>query len=250
MSLKENLFANCNFLQNGYEGTRQFIWSALSMGPSYHFILYRHMSTLSHVSNSVSSVHGLSSHNFKYSSYSAVRTYGRVASIFNYHDAAVAHGLKYHSLNEIHNFKIQCDCYFKGNNGRRIPIIEQLLPLELSVKGKVLTGLIIHTDVSHINYRPRKTIDLIHLCYNHISYRGIEVPENGDMLSSLSGLLSQRELDVLHFIAEGLDSKSIGEKLNLSQETIKTHRKNMLRKSGRSTMYQIVSDAFREGILS
>lgn len=45
-------------------------------------------------------------------------------------------------------------------------------------------------------------------------------------------LLSYRETEIVHLIAEGLANKDIAEKLYLSIHTIKTHRKNIIRKLG------------------
>lgn len=45
-------------------------------------------------------------------------------------------------------------------------------------------------------------------------------------------ILSNREKEVLQYIALGMTSKEIGEKLTLSQRTIDTHRTNMMRKLG------------------
>jgi DNA-binding NarL/FixJ family response regulator len=42
--------------------------------------------------------------------------------------------------------------------------------------------------------------------------------------------LSEREIDVLKFIKEGLSSKEIAEKLFLSSRTVEVHRSNILKK--------------------
>jgi DNA-binding NarL/FixJ family response regulator len=45
-------------------------------------------------------------------------------------------------------------------------------------------------------------------------------------------LLSPRETEIVHLIADGLANKEIAEKLFLSIHTIKTHRKNIIKKLG------------------
>jgi DNA-binding NarL/FixJ family response regulator len=45
-------------------------------------------------------------------------------------------------------------------------------------------------------------------------------------------LLSSRETEIIHLIAEGRTNKEIAEKLFLSIHTIKTHRKNIIKKLG------------------
>lgn len=48
--------------------------------------------------------------------------------------------------------------------------------------------------------------------------------------TKLKVLLTEREIEVLHFLSRGYTDTEIGEKLFLARSTIKTHRKNLLRK--------------------
>ncbi|MCO5934599.1 response regulator transcription factor [Mucilaginibacter sp. RB4R14] len=58
---------------------------------------------------------------------------------------------------------------------------------------------------------------------------GKSVPtKNGDTLP----VLSVRETEIINLIAEGLANKDIAERLFLSVHTIKTHRKNIIKKLG------------------
>lgn len=54
------------------------------------------------------------------------------------------------------------------------------------------------------------------------------IPEKDDTLPQLSS----RERELIRLIAEGLTNKDIAEKLFLSVHTIKTHRKNIIKKLG------------------
>lgn len=54
------------------------------------------------------------------------------------------------------------------------------------------------------------------------------LPEKDDTVPQLSS----RETELIHLIAEGLTNKEIAEKLFLSVHTIKTHRKNIIKKLG------------------
>ena len=62
--------------------------------------------------------------------------------------------------------------------------------------------------------------------------------------------LSQREIMILKRVAEGDRNKEIAARLSLSEETIKSHMKNILEKLGASDRTQAVSIAVRRGILS
>lgn len=61
--------------------------------------------------------------------------------------------------------------------------------------------------------------------------------------------LSPREAEVLPLIAQGLSNLRIGEHLFISEETVKSHVRQILRKLGVSDRTQAVSFALREGLV-
>ncbi len=61
--------------------------------------------------------------------------------------------------------------------------------------------------------------------------------------------LSQREIEILKQVAEGSRNKEIAAHLTLSEETIKSHMKNILEKLGAADRTQAVSIAVRRGIM-
>ncbi len=89
-------------------------------------------------------------------------------------------------------------------------------------------------------YNPTSPIDLRTLKKKRT--RGLK-----GMNSDQTEALSDRELEVLEWIVEGLSSKMIAEKLNISMDTVETHRRNILKKTGASNMVVAVVKAFRKG---
>lgn len=69
---------------------------------------------------------------------------------------------------------------------------------------------------------------------------------------SLMGLqqFSPRELEVANLIATGLSNKEIAEKLNCSDQTIKTHRANILKKIGAENSVEAAVWLVQKGYLS
>ena len=61
--------------------------------------------------------------------------------------------------------------------------------------------------------------------------------------------LTEREVEVLRHIAEGLRNRDIGEKLFISEETVKVHVKHIMDKLGASDRTQAVAIAVRRGII-
>ena len=62
--------------------------------------------------------------------------------------------------------------------------------------------------------------------------------------------LSNRELEIIRMVAEGLTNKEIAGKLILSTHTIMTHRKNIMAKLGINNTAGIVMYAVKENIIS
>lgn len=85
---------------------------------------------------------------------------------------------------------------------------------------------------------PRKEmLDAIHAVYagnmyicqevkNILSEQMMSEEENGDGLNQLS----EREIEVINLIREGLSSKEIADKLGISIKTVEVHRHNILKK--------------------
>lgn len=59
-------------------------------------------------------------------------------------------------------------------------------------------------------------------------------------------VLSKSELKVLSLVCAGLTSEAIGLKLEIAKNTVQTHRRNMLRKTGFKNTQQLVGWAVRE----
>lgn len=60
--------------------------------------------------------------------------------------------------------------------------------------------------------------------------------------------ISPRETEVLQLICQELTMKEIGEKLFLSEQTIHSHRKNLMKKTNAKNAVSLVKFAFKNGI--
>jgi DNA-binding NarL/FixJ family response regulator len=63
------------------------------------------------------------------------------------------------------------------------------------------------------------------------------------------GKLTQRELDVLSLLAEGLQHEEIGRRLGISSETVRTHLRKASDRLGAATRTQAVATALRLGLI-
>jgi DNA-binding NarL/FixJ family response regulator len=61
--------------------------------------------------------------------------------------------------------------------------------------------------------------------------------------------VTDREIDIIRSIAEGLSNKLIADKLSLSTHTVNTHRKNIMHKLGVNNTAGVVMFAVKNGLL-
>jgi len=70
-----------------------------------------------------------------------------------------------------------------------------------------------------------------------------------EKLLQLGSNLSDREFGIIKLVASGLGSKEIAEKLSLSVHTVNTHRSNILNKTQRATLADVIFDFKNHGLL-
>jgi DNA-binding NarL/FixJ family response regulator len=75
------------------------------------------------------------------------------------------------------------------------------------------------------------------------------LPEATPFGEELTEPLSDRELEVLDLVAEGLSNKLIAHRLSISEHTVKTHLASIFAKLGASSRTEAVSQAIRRGLV-
>lgn len=63
-------------------------------------------------------------------------------------------------------------------------------------------------------------------------------------------LISRRETEIVQMMSLGYNSKQIGELLYISEQTVQTHRKNIIKRLGLRNSNHLITWAFRENMLS
>ena len=121
-------------------------------------------------------------------------------------------------------------------------IVEQVSALEFDTKGNVWLSLV-----------------MIHISPTQSSSHGFEFKifnvKTGDIITPVSDyidgkpILSERELDVLKLINQGMLSKEISDKLCISVHTVNTHRQRILKKLEVNTSIEAIQYASAMGIL-
>jgi len=75
------------------------------------------------------------------------------------------------------------------------------------------------------------------------------LPDAAPFAEELAESLTDRELEVLDLLAEGLSNKLIAHGLTISEHTVKTHVASIFAKLGASSRTEAVSQAIRRGLV-
>jgi DNA-binding NarL/FixJ family response regulator len=74
-------------------------------------------------------------------------------------------------------------------------------------------------------------------------------PSSFSLLQSNQHLLSERELEVLPLICEGLKNKEIASKLFISERTVENHRKSIFVKTNSKNAFGLIVYAIKNGLI-
>ena len=135
-----------------------------------------------------------------------------------------------HGKNELRHIVQQSIFIRSAANG--LPLVN--LAFLFEVNQARTEDRIVHT-ISHLNgIRPTLAADSI-LVKN--IFRSDESKE----------MLTKREIEILKYLCEDLNSEEIASKINVSKHTVDNHRRNMLHKTNSKTSVGLVNFAFKEG---
>lgn len=224
------------------------ISSIFATGPFYFFIIDFEDLSISNLSPSFKGIHGKEPSEIKkiddilsliYPEEMQFVSKAEAKAIYFYYEGEAA--------GKILEYKTIYNFHMKTASGRYELFNHQAIVFETDEKGKYRKSLNIDTNMTHLTSKNNFKLSLISLNDNP-SYVNIDVLTNSSP-ENLQNVFTRREFEIVKLISEGLSSKTIADKLFISLETVKSHRKNLLKKSGLKTTVEVVSRFRREGWL-
>ncbi len=216
----------------------ELVGNVFSSGPTYYYIIDFSDKSISNVSQSIKDIHGFDPQSV---------TLDDILSIIHPDDmdhVAKAEYFCARSFFENHilwqkatTYKVCYSFRFKVTDGSYRLFLHQALTLGVDDQGKTARSLNIHTDISHFASKNNYTVSFIGLrgepSYFNLSYDHFD-------LENKKHIFSNREVEIISLLAEGLSSVEIANKLHISNETVRNHRKNILEKADCKNMVQLV----------
>ncbi|MGL6268516.1 MAG: response regulator transcription factor [Chitinophagaceae bacterium] len=138
---------------------------------------------------------------------------------------------------------------FKNKRGPYKSILQRNAFIKSDSTGKPLLSLGMAINMDHYK-NPNTSIQLIEkISGNENSYEVETMFKKTYFLNEEDTLLTRRETELLKYLADGLSSKQIADKLFLSEHTVIAHRKNMMAKTNAGNVTEMITWALRNEII-
>lgn len=141
-----------------------------------------------------------------------------------------------------HDNTLQITYRIRKNDNSYIKVLGQSTPYYINAEGLMTHILVKLTDISFLGSP---------FCVNwyfHAKDLDIDAFKN-QIYKAYKDFFTEREKEIIVEIEKGLTSKLISEKFNISEHTIATHRKNILKKANRHNTKDLLLFCKRKGII-
>jgi len=206
-------------------------------GPSFYYIIDSPSLTFDFVSPEISDILGVATQGFDLQKMVST-LHPTELDFFLRCEDVVAYFIKnIVSADKISQYKIVSSLRHVLPDGKTVVLLKQTLVTKNTTSGALLKVLGIHSDIGHITQNPSKTISFIGMA-GEPSYMDIDVFKDNvfenfkPFFYEINNLeFTKRELDVIRLLARGSSTSEIAKALNISSQTVQTHRKNILKKA-------------------
>ena len=220
------------------------LWDAFTIGDSYYFIIDHRKLSVEFVSEEVESIMGYSQADFDIP-FMNDKLHPDDFPWFLTFGSKIIEFFSQLPLDKWLKYKVRYDIRFRKKDGTYIRILYQGVLLEHDEKGTFVRTLSVHTDISYLKQEGKPVLSFIGMdgepSYMDAGFKSgfVESKEQ----------LTKREKQVLMLLIAGKLSKEISSILNISKQTVDTHRKNMLHKNSLSNTGELIGKAIRYGWL-
>lgn len=94
-----------------------------------------------------------------------------------------------------------------------------------------------------------QAIHSVHLGNSMLPSHIMQKIARGELMNGAFDKLSQRELEIVGYVARGLTNRAIGKTLTLSENTVRNHLRSILDKLGLANRVQVATLALKQGLV-
>ncbi|UXP32920.1 helix-turn-helix transcriptional regulator [Reichenbachiella agarivorans] len=149
---------------------------------------------------------------------------------------------------KVTHYKISYCLREKVKDGSYRLFMMQNLAVQTTDTGSLLKVLGIHTDISHITNTNNYKLSLTGL-NGEPSYLGIDIMNEANVSEFNSNPFTKREIEVIKLLTQGYTAKEMSDMLNISKETIISHKKNAMSKSSSKNSNQLIAYCISRGLI-
>jgi DNA-binding CsgD family transcriptional regulator/PAS domain-containing protein len=147
---------------------------------------------------------------------------------------------------QVLKYKVSYDYRIRKANGEYIRLLQQVVTIQFDEQSRSLLRTFgVHTDITHLKKEGKPVLSFIGLD-GEPSYTNVDVKK---IFTPTQSYISKREKQVLQLLIEGKSSRTIADQLYISIETVKKHRRNMLRKTESASTPELAAQAIKNGWL-
>lgn len=131
-------------------------------------------------------------------------------------------------FNEHFRYTLSYTYRIRKADGNYLRILQECQAIEVNNSGHLTKTFVTHKVLPYTEVRAPK------------DYKIFDKTQNIYIDSENTYHLSKRELEILHLIKLGYNSSEVADKLNLSKNTVITHRKNILNKTKTKSFIELI----------
>lgn len=140
------------------------------------------------------------------------------------------------------SYIISANLWMRNGDGNYSNYLVQGYLFYTSQPYKTVFLLKVHTNIDHL-----KKIKHTYHYYIGNDFSYFRFPDR--KLLNTGNVFTSREFEIIQLIESGLGSEAISKKLNISVHTVNTHRSNILAKSGKSQISELIYELKDQGFL-
>lgn len=231
------------------ENATEVVQSIFNPGKHYYFILNFFDYQIEYTSSGVKEILGCAPEAFTLESLMSRMHPDDVAQIPFKERAAVEFLYQRISKEKIPFYKSSYTFRVIDKNDGWKNIMHQSITLQVTTEGLIQRVLCVHTDVSFLTMLPDRRISFIGIKGEPSFYALSTNPESILEPADDGLVISNRERDIVLLLAEGLSSKQIADRLFISKNTVDTHRRNLIRRTGVGNTMELAIKLVKEGKL-